>query len=800
MLGRKMLRDIKHNFGQFFSIFLLSFLAVSLFTIFKSSDIGAFHARNAFHNKTNLADGWIYGEKFTKESLKKVQKIPEVKEAQLRTRLSGSSMNQNQAQIDLFLEDENEIIKPYIIEGKEFDPNDTEHLWISEKFAKEWNLAVGDSFSMTYNGVAIKKKIGGLIASPEYEYMCADTDLETDYKNIGYVYLSYRGFPIREYVKHMIETGKLNQPGMTKKTLLEQLSKMSSKELFTYLPYTQILITTDRSNVLSLEKEIAKALNKKYAVFMDQKSVTGIKVFTDELNQHEQFAIVFAAIFVLIALLVIMTTMNRMVANQRIQIGTLNALGMKNGKIIRHYMSYSFLVSLLGSALGLLVGPLWWGQAFTNLFATMYVLPGWKPSYDSSFYLVALLVILCCTMASFLSCRRLLKVRPSDCLRPAQPKMGKTCIFEKLPFWRRLGFNTQYDLRDITRARLRAFMCVFGTACGMMIVTCALACNTTVDNVYDWSFSKLQNYDYDVQFSKDITLDKADSLARRYDGELVMTKGIEVATKANVLATDKYTTSFVVTEGKGKYGVTDVEQKIVEIPENTVAISSKLAQKLKVQVGDVIYWHIVNKNTWQKSEIGLISRNPTFSGLTMLRKDYETKERIFEPTTLYTDRNVEGLKNKDYVTAVHNKTDLLKAFQSTMEIMNVLIAVFLVFAVILIVVVLYNSGNLSFHERIKEFATLKVLGFQSSQIRKILSIQNLWLSMIGVIIGAPFAKLMLQYMFDSNGDSFDFQAVVSIADYVKAGIFVLFVSVCVSFLFSKRIKRLDMVEVLKGME
>ncbi len=122
------------------------------------------------------------------------------------------------------------------------------------------------------------------------------------------------------------------------------------------------------------------------------------------------------------------------------------------------------------------------------------------------------------------------------------------------------------------------------------------------------------------------------------------------------------------------------------------------------------------------------------------------------------------------------------------------------FSVVMVVVVLYNSGNLSFNERIKEFATLKVMGFRSQQIRSLLSRQNLWLSAAGLILGAPLGRQIMQYMFDMNGDSYDYQAVINLPTYVISGILVLAISVLVSFMFAKRIKRLDMVDVLKGME
>ena len=135
-----------------------------------------------------------------------------------------------------------------------------------------------------------------------------------------------------------------------------------------------------------------------------------------------------------------------------------------------------------------------------------------------------------------------------------------------------------------------------------------------------------------------------------------------------------------------------------------------------------------------------------------------------------------------------------------LEMIYVMIGIFVAFAAILPIVVLYNSGNLSFNERVKEFATLKVLGFTTKRIRDMLSEQNMWLSVIGVIVGAPFGTRILQYMFDSNGDSMDFPVGADLLSYIASGAFILVISVLVAFMFNKRIKKLDMVEILKGMD
>lgn len=823
MLRRKMFREIKENFGQFFSIFILSALAIALYVMMQCNYVGASKALVPFHQASNLADGWLYGENFTQENLVQVRKLMQITAAQLRMLVTGSAPGQDGAEVDLILEEENIVNKPYLLEGEEFDPEDTEGVWLSQRFADAWDIRTGDLIELSYNGITFEKEVKGLVAAPEYEYMCASKDLETDFRNIAYAYMSYRGFPAKDYVLHLIDTEditveyvlehtqaldqmleQLKAYGMTAKDITQQMLKehveqLEEEQIFAMLPYTQLIFTTEQEDVLALEESIRAAIDENYAVFVDRSSIPGIQNFADELNQHRQFSYGFSLVFVLIALLVIMTTMGRMVDRQRTQIGTLNAMGMRRYKIMLHYIGYSFVISLAGCAAGLLLGMFWLGQWLVRIFQGYYTVPGWKAGYHYSYLVMSLVIVAVCTGASWFCCRRLLFISPSQALRPAPPKSGKHCIFERLPFWRRLGFSARYNLRDISRAKLRSFMGIFGTACGMMLMACGIGCNDTLDNVLEWNFEKLQNYDYELVLEEAMKLSDADALADSLDGELIMASGVEIAAAPKAVSAQKATCTLIVTEGKGYFGITDRQQNLVRLEEGTVAVTMKLAKRLDLEEGDTVYWHIYEQNDWHEAKVGVINRNPGITGITMLREDFEQTGCTYHPTSLYTNMDVSGYQEKG-VSAVHNSEAIREAYKSSMEVMYLMVAMLVVFSGLLVVVVLYNSGNLSFHERIKEFATLKVMGFRSGQIRGLLSRQNLGLSLIGIFLGAPFGRGLLQYMFDSNGDSYDYQAVIHMDSYVITAVLVLGISVLVSFLFSKRIKRLDMVEVLKGME
>ncbi|MBO7339005.1 MAG: ABC transporter permease [Lachnospiraceae bacterium] len=826
MLYRKMLRELRGNFGQFLSIFILSMLAVMLFASMKASNISAYRKQADMYRVTNTADGWIYGEGFGEEQLEKIRDMKEVGDAQRRMHITANAKDYDQAQLEVYLMDEAIVSKPYYVSGAPFDPSKENAIWLSESFAKAWDLKVGDEFTFIYRGLEITKRIAGIIVAPEWQYMKADKDLDVIIKNICVIYMAYREFPAKDYVKSLIEKGDLtledaaehselvrdklealekfgiSKDDVTTEQLLKMVDEIDEEKIQKMLPYTEIAFTTNGFDVKGLEEKISDVLEGDYAVLCDRSNISGIKVMDDELAQHDQFAVSFPVVFIAIALLVIMTSMNRIVSQQRTQIGTLSALGMKRGRIVAHYLSYSFWVSLLGSIAGLFAGTYLLGDFIARIFREWYFIPGWTVEMDWSFALVVVLIVGTCTGTTYFSCHKVMDVKPAESLRPAAPKAGKAIFLEKLPIWNKLGFEAQYNLRDIFRSKLRALMGVLGTAAGMMMMVAAFASLTTIQNASDWTFEKLQNFKTQIDLDGDVDIEQAQALRDLVDGELVQTVAVEIASQEKAKAGERKSTVLVVTEGRELFRLTDEKQKLIQLKPGTIAITKKLAEAFGLKVGDTVYWHLYEKNEWHEAKIGTINRNPSLQGITMLREDFEKTGEKYLPTVLYTQETAPGenVKKASGVLAVHDDADLHQSFDIMMQMIYLVLGVFMIFAMVLPIVVLYNSGNLSFNERIKEFATLKVLGFQTGAIRRLLSLQNLWLSLSGIVLGAPLGIKLLQYMFDSNGDSMDYQVAAGAMEYAVSGAFVLVISVLVGFLFQKKIRKLDMVETLKGIE
>ena len=758
MLVHKMIRDIKTNAGQFITIFIFSILAMLVFVTLKSESLGGFKRLEEYNKETNRADGWMYGESFTEDNLTDVKNMKEIEDAQLRTSFTAKAVRQNNTQLEVFLQNENRISIPVLIEGEPVDFSNSEKIWVDYRFANAWDIKLGDEFVIGYENYEVKRTVAGFVESSEFLYYYSDIDMDSNFKNIGYAFLS------------------------------DDLSK--DNLIVDKLPKTEMIFKT-KSDVMGLESQLSDVLDDNYAVLIDKTKKTAIESFYTELEQHEMLAFVYPLVFVIFSILLIMTTMRRIVDKQRVQIGTMNALGVSRLRIRMHYIGFGFFITVIGGFIGIIIGRYILGQAVVNLFLDYYVLPGWKAGTDATVWIVYGGLVIASVLASWLAISKVLKINPSEALKPSAPKAGKSSFIEKMPFWDKLSFNVQYVLRDISRYKLRAIMSLIGMIACTMLMVMAMNCNTMLSETTKWYFDKICRYENQGNLKDGIKLEDADITADACNGELLMFDDVEIALNKNAVAADRIEVTMIASENKGLFGLTDTDFNITEIPEGKIAITKKTAEKLGVGVGDTIYWHFYKKNTWYKSEIGLINRNPTISGITMYR-DYLDAEGIeFTPSQILSNEDIEGIEN---ISKVNTAEEIKKSFETSLSAMSMIVYLLSVFSMIFGIVVLYNSGSISFEERRKEFATLKVLGFETKHIRKLMTIGNVWTTILGILIGLPFGPMLLEWMLSTDGSSLDFNVFIKPIDFIISGGFVLVVSCLVGFMFSRRIRKLDMVE------
>lgn len=765
MLIKKMFRDMKKNWFPFVSILILSYLALFLYTGMSCSNIGIRQLRSEYHKETNLADIWIYGMDMTDDICGKIDAISDVDDSQLRMKLTAESTEGYQ--IDLYAEKENNITVPYNMDGADFDAGAQQGIWLNSRYAKAHDINVGDMFTIKWNGIEISQEIKGFIMSPEYEYYKAPEDVEPDFSHMGYAYMSYD----------------------------------SLKEILgdTMPSYNQIVVTIGNANASEVENDITAAIDDNYSQIFDQSNFNGLTAFDSELSQHDMFAYAFPIIFILIAILTIITTMGRIINNQRTQIGTMKALGIKRHKIIIHYIMFSLVVSAVGCIVGVITGPIVMGPVFNDFMPESYSMPKWGYSYSIKFYIVALAIVVICAFASYINCRKLINLNTVEILYARAPKDAKNCLFEKLPFWKRFKFATKYNLRDMARAKIRSIIVVIGIGCGTILILCALGCNDTMDGMKSWMFDDLMKYDSSIRISTLTPKEEYTKIAEDEDGELLMSSSVEVRSD-NGKETAK--TGLTVPQSDNLYTITDTNKKVCGLKDDEIYITENFAKEHGIKTGDELEIRTSGENEWKKVKVTGLIKNPNNQGIVMLESTLEKNGIDFVPTTIITSKSVDENKyeNSDYVISVSSKSDMVKSWESNIEIFDVIIMIFVSFSFVLVFIVLQNAATLSFNERRKEFATLKVMGVKHTDLKKILRAQNLWLTIVGILAGMPFAIYVLRLMFETNGGDVDYIAEITPLTYIISAMITYIVSLIINTVLSRKVRKIDMAESMKAAE
>lgn len=765
MLIKKMFRDMKKNWFPFVSILILSYLALFLYTGMSCSNIGIRQLRSEYHKETNLADIWIYGMDMTDDICSKIDAISDVDDSQLRMKLTAESTEGYQ--IDLYAEKENNITVPYNMDGADFDAGAQQGIWLNSRYAKAHDINVGDMFTIKWNGIEISQEIKGFIMSPEYEYYKAPEDVEPDFSHMGYAYMSYD----------------------------------SLKEILgdTMPSYNQIVVTIGNANASEVENDITAAIDDNYSQIFDQSNFNGLTAFDSELSQHDMFAYAFPIIFILIAILTIITTMGRIINNQRTQIGTMKALGIKRHKIIIHYIMFSLVVSAVGCIAGVITGPIVMGPVFNDFMPESYSMPKWGYSYSIKFYIVALAIVVICAFASYINCRKLINLNTVEILYARAPKDAKNCLFEKLPFWKRFKFATKYNLRDMARAKIRSIIVVIGIGCGTILILCALGCNDTMDGMKSWMFDDLMKYESSIRISTLTPKEEYTKIAEDEDGELLMSSSVEVRSD-NGKETAK--TGLTVPQSDKLYTITDTNKKVCGLKDDEIYITENFAKEHGIKTGDELEIRTSGENEWKKVKVTGLIKNPNNQGIVMLESTLEKNGIDFVPTTIITSKSVDENKyeNSDYVISVSSKSDMVKSWESNIEIFDVIIMIFVSFSFVLVFIVLQNAATLSFNERRKEFATLKVMGVKHTDLKKILRAQNLWLTIVGILAGMPFAIYVLRLMFETNGGDVDYVAEITPLTYIISAMITYIVSLIINTILSRKVRKIDMAESMKAAE
>jgi len=771
MIWRNFRRELGSTTSRLISVIIITAVAVLVQVALSGVTYNGDRIANDYFEQQNVADYWITGIGIDRVDYRDLIKIEGIKEIQPRIVLDAEQWRNDEVALTLYgIADGYHINTPLIIEGN--FPQNSREMMISSEFAEKHNLHIGDDYEMLLpeTDKRIKKTICALIKSPECIYHVNASTLAPDFERFGYAY-------------------------MNEDALADTWEKNS---------YNQICITvTGEVSDAAIKSEINEVLGNK---------VISIVALEDNINAYNlvkqtdilrNIVTVFPLLFFLVALLIMFSTMSRLIENARMSIGTMKALGYYDRTLLLYYLLYSILVVLLGFVIGVLPANAFFTKPVMEIFFGALDLPAHQILPDKGSWLWAFLLtcIFCIGTSVFVTARALLE-KPSDCMRAKPPKKVKKLWLERIPIlWRSLGFSTKYIIRNIFRNKTKMFICIVGVTGCMALILASFAVKDTVDNFTEQIKTNEHNYDVVLSLERTVTRGEYEHIGKMAVVDQVQ---YEMTTTGKIYTADKQETI--------RFTVTDdiIELKLLEIygppidmlPENGIVIEHDLAEKLGYGIGDIAVIKFADSREYYEMPIRRISTS--VSGVYAGRTYWRSLSKGFNPTSIYVrTSDVATLQKKsedfDFVSGFKPKSTVTDAITDQMKSMTTIAYLLILFGGILALVVLYNLGIMSFYEQIRNLATLMVLGFYDKEIRKLLLTENIVFTVIGIIIGTPFG-IMIAEMLMSTAGSLTLETVITPFFFAVSVVLTMMFALLVNLMIGRKMKTIDMLGALKSVE
>lgn len=529
---------------------------------------------------------------------------------------------------------------------------------------------------------------------------------------------------------------------------------------------------------------------------------------------------VFPLMFFLVAALVSLTTMTRMVEEQRGHIGTMKALGYSKKDIAMKYLFYAGSATLSGGTVGILVGQKLFPYVIQVSYGIMYdCLKQPDIPYRPVFAIQAMLISFVCIMlATGLSCMNELRESPAELMRPAAPKVGKRVLLEYIPLiWKRLNFTTKSTFRNIFRYKKRLFMTIFGISATMALLVTGFGLRDSIIDLAEIQYDNIQLYDAMITFSG--TDEEKEDLGQWLEDE----KDVAASTMVHMEMVDVSTEEgngevyLCVPENKEDFQTMTVLQnrtseEVYTLDGEGILLTEWMADTLGVSAGDSITMEKEDGSSSQEVQVMGVVENYIMNYAYMSPQYYE---KIYgEPAefeVMYAEFTSEGQERENELGSeilqqpgVYNvsyTSDTKREINDMLQALVLVIIVLIVTAALLAFVVLYNLNNVNITERRRELATLKVLGFYDQEVAAYVYHENIILTLMGIVVGVGLGTLLHQYIIHTiRVDMVMFGQHVSLVSFLISAVLTAVFSAFVNFVMYFKLKEINMVESLKSVE
>ncbi len=764
VLNKKLVRDMRQSGMQFLALILLCVLGTFLFAGLDGIAQMTAATNDRYFEENNLAHFWISLESADRQALNKVRAISGVEEACARFSMDMETTLPGEPTLNVTAYDGAMTINvPLIEQGASLEESDVRGCLLQEGFASANGLEVGDEITVRLNGAEYPLTVRGIVYSPEF--ISVSNGIAANPLEYGYILVNAQAF--------------------------EQV------------PLTEIVVRlSEDADEETVRAAIGEALPE--AFIIDRSAHRSTAMAQDNVTMFRALTIVFPLAAFVVSALIVMTTLTRMIDNQRTQIGTLRALGFSDGKIQRYYLSYALWPSLIGSVLGAVIGHLTLPPLVWDLLIGQNEYPyRLEPPISAAAWSMVGVSVVMSALICLWTFRRTAKESAADLLRPKPPKSGRRILLERIgPFWRRLSFNQKMVVRNLLRSKMRSMMSCVGLLCCNALIIASMGLQDSVIATAENHYGRTLAYDVRVELTSEAGA--AEAYEERLTSEVtecLMEQSVSVSYEGQTR-----TTLLTIVKDDQQLLHLGEHESLVEFLPDSVALTEKLARLIGVEVGDTVSFQLPGDEDQFSLTVSQIVYNNFSQGAYMTRSTWESlRKGAFTPTAILlrgpTSDTMTRLENMDEVYRIDFTEDQADEALISLEMVSSIFILLMLIALALAFVICYNMGLINFAERTREYATLKVLGYHQKEIRRLILHENTLLTLLALALSIfPGIGLTSIILLVCETDSVRYVSQVANQSVALSCVITYIFSMFIQRLLVHKVRSIVMVEALKSVE
>lgn len=579
-------------------------------------------------------------------------------------------------------------------------------------------------------------------------------------------------------------------------------------------------IADAENKLIDAREKLNDIENAKWYI-LDRYDNEGFNSFSQDCDNVEKLGQVFPIVFFIIATLISLTTMTRMVEEERVQIGTLKALGYNRFQIMSKYIIYSLTASVCGGFLGAIFGLKFFPYVIITMYKMMYDITELIIEFNWYYTILGIgLITICIVGATLYTANKELQSTPAEMMRPKSPKPGKRVLLEKISFiWSRLSFTQKVTVRNMFRYKKKFLMTVIGICGCTALIVAGFGLKDSISGIMDFQYVDIYDYDMLIGLKNTLTEEEKTNLIQDLENKEKIEKCVTSHMFAGDVKNSNYKEESQVMVIKDSQTIDEIVKlkdfktgQKLELNENEVIITDKLSQLLNVKVGDeIIITDSDDKEVIVK--ISGITEHYISHYVYMTDKLYEKLYNELPSTNIifakYSEKIDEEAENKlskellsnSKIASITLTSYLITIMDDTLSAMNFVVYVLIVSAGLLAFIVLFNLSNINISERIRELATIKVLGFYDKEVYDYVTREIVLLTIIGILFGLVFGFILNSFILGTcEIGILRFKKTVLPQSYLFATIITVIFTAVINFITYFSLKKINMIESLKSVE